>query len=49
MVALSMAALELMVLACCSWLLFLAAVLGWLFLCICVGLFARRGPWFSAA
>jgi len=34
MVALSMAALELMVLACCSWLLFLAAVLGWLFLCI---------------
>ena len=29
-----MDALELMVLACCSWQLFLAAVLGWLFLCI---------------
>ena len=29
-----MDALELMVLACCSWQLFLAAVLGWLFLYI---------------
>ena len=39
MVALSMAALELMVLACCSWLLFLAGCS-----CVFLGLIACRGP-----
>ena len=39
MVALSMDALELMVLACCSWLLFLAGCS-----CVFLGLLACRGP-----